>query len=170
MPLPYPAVAAYTFLQPLKKVAKRVPNPDGANYYDETLECGHTLVKQRNHKRKNQSHYLPDHRRCPMCLPDPPPLLGVEVILDDLVPFTRGDGRRIGFHYVNEAGRLSLARTNRVRMHPDYHAQLPPSALKRRRMFHALCEKPWVCEVCGAQGKNPGGRATHYRVKHAKKD
>lgn len=167
----YPAVTAYTFLQPLRKVVRRTPNPAGTGYYDETLECGHALGKQRGQKRKGQAdYYLPDHRRCPSCAPDPPPLLGVEVIIDDAVPYAPGDGKRIGFHYVNDAGRVSLSRTNRIRMHPDYHAQLPPNVFRRRRMVRALWESAWVCEFCGATGKNPGGRATHYRVKHGKKD
>lgn len=163
----YPAVTAYRFLQPLKKVVRRASNPAGAGYFDETLECGHALTKQRGHKRKGQhDYYLPDHRRCPDCPPDPPPLLGVEVVLDAEVPYEPGDGRRTGFHYVNESGRVSLERTNKVRMHPDYHAQLPASTFRRRRMVHALWESAWACEVCGAKGKNPGGRATHMRVKH----
>jgi len=164
----YPAVVAYTFLQPLRRVIKRRAHPDGATYHSEILECGHTLPKQRGHKRKGEGHYLPDHRRCPFCPPDPPPLKGVEVILDEAVPYTPGDGRRIGFQYVNEAGRLSLKPTNRVRMHPAYHAQLPPSVFHRRRMLRAIWEEEWVCELCGAKGKNPGGRSTHYRVKHGK--
>ena len=168
---PYPTIAAYTFLQPLKKVVRRVPNSAGVGYCDETLECGHTLLKQRGRgKRGHKDYYLPDHRRCPRCQPDPPPLLGVEVILDEAIPYVAGDGSRIGFHYVNEAGRVSLARTKRLRMHPDYHAQLPHSVFRRKRMLRGLCELSWVCELCGLSGKSPGGRATHYRVKHKNKD
>ena len=164
----FPAVAAYTFLQPLRRVLRRVNNPAGQHYHDENLDCGHTLLKQRSHARGNGVRYLPDHRRCPECPPDPPPLLGVEVVLDEAVPYAPGDGRRIGFHYVNESGRLSLKPTYRVRMHPAYRATLPPGAFRRRRLKRALWEQPWACELCGASGKNPGGRATHYRVKHGK--
>jgi hypothetical protein len=164
----YPTVIAYTFLQPLRRVVRRVGSAAGQHYHDETLECGHTLTKQRGHKRKGQPHYLPDHRRCPLCPPDPPPLRGVEVVLDVAVPYAPGDGTKIGFHYMNEAGRISLKPTKRVRMHPAYHAQLPPVVFERHRLFRALWESEWVCDLCGSRGKNPGGRATHYRAKHGK--
>ena len=165
----YPAITAYTFLQPLKRVVSRIGNPAGAHYHDETLECGHTVLKLRGHKRKGQTrYYLPEQRRCPLCKPDPPPLLDVEVILDERVPYSPNEGRYIGFHYLNEAGRISLARTNKVRMHPDYHASLTPSIFRRRRLLHGLCEVAWKCKVCGAEGRNPGGRARHYQVKHGK--
>jgi hypothetical protein len=162
------AVIAYTFLQPLRKVVGRVRNPGGQHYYDETLECGHRLEKQRNHKRKGQPHYLPDHRRCPQCPPDPPPLKGVEVIIDEAVPFVPGDGRRIGFQYINDAARVSLKPTKRIRMNPAYHATLPKGIRNRKRLVRPVVLQPWICELCGKTGDNPGGRATHYRVKHKK--
>jgi hypothetical protein len=167
-PATYPSVVAYTFLQPLRKVVKRSGNSAGRYYYDETLECGHTLVKQRGHFAGKGVRYLPQHRRCPLCPPDPPPLKDVEVLLDAAVPYDASSGAKPGFHYVNEAGRVSLRPTSRVRMHPAYHAKLPPEVFQRRRMLRGMWECPWVCEICGAMGKNPGGRATHYRVKHQK--
>ncbi len=162
----YPTVVAYTFLQPLRKVTGRTRNQAGEHYYDETLDCGHTLVKQRAHKRRGQPHYLPDSRRCPLCPPDPPPLKGVEIVLDEAVPYTPGDGRRFGFQYVNEAGRVSLKPTVRVRMHPAYHATLPEGITTRARLIRPVVREPWVCHLCGKTGDNPGGRATHYRNKH----
>ncbi len=46
-------------------------------------------------------------------------------------------------------------------MHPDYHAQLPPAAHWRRRMFHAVCEEVWVCEGVRGEGQEPSADGRH---------
>jgi hypothetical protein len=155
----HPEVVPYTFLLPLQKVVRRVANPPGTLYFDETLECGHTLRGLRKGRF--------DRRRCSECPPAPPPLKGVEIVLDDTVPYEQGNTRRPGWYYLNGTNRLSLKPTNRVRMHPACHAAMPAEAFARTRLKDGLCEVAWECPICGLKGTSTGGKAAHGRM-HAR--
>jgi hypothetical protein len=132
-----------------------------AALFDEVLECGHRLSRQRPTRRRAGTNDLPLCRRCPHCPRLPPRLDGLTE--DAGLPYDPRDPARPGWFYATPSGRPALKPTRRVVIHLDCLAALP----RLPDRDYAMCRADRPCPECGRVFTTLGGLACHLK-KHGR--